>query len=200
MRIFGVILAGGAGRRMGGADKAMLRLEGRPLIARVVERFEPQVERLAVSANGDPSRLDFLGLTVLPDAQADRGPLAGVLAGLDWAIPQGATAVVTAAVDTPLLPEDLVPRLCLAAEEGPHGLAMAQSGGRDHPTFALWPVSMRDPIADFLASGEKARLGALTEAFGATRAVFPAQPDAFANLNTPEDLARAGILLSGRKA
>lgn len=199
MRIFGVILAGGAGRRMGGADKALLPLAGRPLIARVAERFAPQVERLAVSANGDPARLAFLGLTVLPDAEADRGPLAGVLAALDWAAALGATAVVTVAVDTPLLPEDLVPRLCLAADESPGGLAMAQSDERDHPTFALWPVSMRGPVADFLASGEKARIRALADAFGATRAKF-VESDAFANLNTPEDLARAEQLLSGAGA
>ena len=199
MRIFGVILAGGQGRRMGGADKALLSLAGRPLAARVVERFLPQVEQLAISANGDPARLAFLGLPVLPDSEHDRGPLSGVLAALDWAAPLGATAVVTVAVDSPLLPEDLVPRLCLAAESGANGLAMAQSGGRDHPTFALWPVAMRAAVAGFLASGEKASIRALADGYGASRAVFVEQ-DAFANLNTPEDLARVDRLLSGAEA
>ena len=114
MRIFGVILAGGTGRRMGGTDKALLRLGGRTLLSRAIERLEPQVEQLALSANGEAARFGG-ALPVLPDA-GGAGPLAGVLAALDWAAPLGATAVVSVAVDTPFFPGDLVPQLLLAAE------------------------------------------------------------------------------------
>ncbi len=193
MRIFGVILAGGGGRRMGGADKATLRLAGRSLAAHVVDRLEPQVERLAISANGDPARLSALGLPVLADTQS-QGPLSGVLAALDWAVPRGATAVVTVAVDTPFFPGDLVPRLILASD--PSGMALARSGGNDHPTFALWPVGLRDDLRAFLASGAKASVRAFADARGAGRADFP-EDGAFMNLNTPDDLSRAEALIRG---
>lgn len=193
MRIFGVILAGGAGRRMGGVDKATLRLAGRSLVAHAVDRLEPQVERLAISANGDPARLSALGLPVLADAQS-KGPLSGVLAALDWAAPLGATAVVTAAVDTPFFPGDLVPRLIMASD--PSGIALARSGGNDHPTFGLWPVTLRDDLRVFLDSGVKASVRAFADARGAARADFP-DDGSFLNLNTPEDLSRAETLIRG---
>lgn len=193
MRIFGVILAGGAGRRMGGVDKATLRLAGRSLVAHAVDRLEPQVELLAISANGDPARLSALGLPVLADAQS-QGPLSGVLAALDWAAPFGATAVVTAAVDTPFFPGDLVPRLIMASD--PSGIALARSGGNDHPTFGLWPVTLRDDLRVFLASGVKASVRAFADARGAARADFP-DDGSFLNLNTPEDLSRAETLIRG---
>lgn len=193
MRIFGVILAGGQGRRMGGRDKATLLLAGRSLAAHAVDRLEPQVERLAISANGDPARLAALGLPVLPDDQP-QGPLSGVLSALDWAAPYGATHVVTAAVDTPFFPGDLVPRLLLASD--PSGLALARSGGDDHPTFGLWPVTLRDDLRAFLASGAKASVRAFADARGAGRADFP-DDGAFLNLNTPDDLTRAEALIRG---
>ena len=193
MRIFGVILAGGQGRRMGGRDKATLPLVGRSLAAHAADRLEPQVERLAISANGDPARLAGLGLPVLPDAES-QGPLSGVLAALGWATPLGATHVVTVAVDTPFFPGDLVPRLLLAAD--PSGLALARSGGNDHPTFGIWPVTVQDDLHDFLASGAKASVRAFADARGAGRADFP-DDGAFMNLNTPEDLSRAEDLIRG---
>ncbi len=197
MRIFGVILAGGAGRRMGGADKALLRLAGQSLITRAIARLEPQVERLAISANGDAARFAGFGLPVLPDA-TPLGPLAGVLAALAWATPLGATAVVTAAVDSPFFPGDLVPQLCLAAESSPagsspSGLALAHAA-KDHPTFALWPVALAPALADFLTSGAKPRVLDFLARHHATRAQFPDEA-AFDNLNTPEDLTRAATLL-----
>lgn len=192
MRIFGVILAGGQGRRMGGVDKALLPLAGRPLVAHVRDRLEPQVERLAISANGDATRF-AMGLPVLPDDQA-AGPLAGVLAALRWAGPLGATAVLSAPVDAPFLPGDLCPRLCLAAETAPEGLAIARAAGRDHPTFGLWPVTLAAPLADFLASGAKPKVMDFAAAHAAAFADFP-DAIAFANLNTPEDLARAESLI-----
>ncbi|MCZ8078468.1 MAG: molybdenum cofactor guanylyltransferase [Rhodobacteraceae bacterium] len=194
MRIFGVILAGGQGRRMGGADKAMLALAGRPLIAHVTDRLEPQVERLAISANGDAARFAALRLPVLADLRSE-GPLSGILSALDWAAPLGATAVVSAPVDAPFLPPDLVPRLILAGEAA-DGCALARSGGNDHPTFGLWPVALREPLRAFLASGEKTRVRSFADAQNAARADFP-DDGAFANLNTPEDLAAAAARIGG---
>lgn len=194
MRIFGVILAGGQGRRMGGVDKAFVRLAGRPLVAHVADRLEPQVERLAISANGDAARFS-LGRPVLADVQG-AGPLAGVLAALIWAKPLGATAVLSAPVDAPFLPGDLCPRLCLAAENATKGLAIAQGGGRAHPTFGLWPVALAEALSDFLASGVNPKVMDFARAHGAVEAAFP-DALAFDNLNTPEDLARAEAALSG---
>jgi molybdenum cofactor guanylyltransferase len=186
MRLFGVILAGGQGRRMGGADKALLPLAGRPLVAHVIDRFAPQVEQLAISANGDAARFAAFGLPVVPD-DASLGPLSGVLAGLAWA--DGADAIVTVPVDCPFLPGDLAPRLLLA------GLpAMAASGGRDHPVCAIWPVRLRGALEAFLASGAKARVTDFLESQGVARAEFAAD-GAFRNINTPEDLVAAEAML-----
>jgi len=190
MRIFGTILAGGQGRRMGGADKALIPLAGRPLIAHAIDRLEPQVERLALSANGDPARLARFGLPVLPDQSISQGPLSGLLAALDWAAPLGATHLVTAPTDAPFLPPDLTPRLLLAGD-----LALARSGGNDHPTFGLWPVALRDALRAFLASGAKTSVRAFADAQGAARADFP-QDGAFTNVNTPQDLATAEARLA----
>ena len=188
MRIFGVILAGGAGRRMG-ADKALVPLAGQPLIRHVQDRIAPQVEDLVISANGDPARLGFTGLTVLPDLQG-LGPLAGVLTALDHVAHAGADALVTVSVDTPFLPCDLVPRLWLAGEGG---LAVAASQGRLHPTCALWPVAAAAHLRDYLAAGG-ARL--MTACEGAAVAEFATEtPDPFLNLNTPQDLALAETYL-----
>lgn len=194
MRIFGVILAGGQGRRMGGADKALLPLAGRPLIAHAIDRLEAQVDRLAISANGDPARLSAFGLPVLPDGDGSHGPLSGLLAALDWAAPLGATHLATAPTDAPFTPPDLVPRLLLAAEGT--GAALARSDGNDHPTFGLWPVTARDALRAFLASGAKPRVRDFAAALNAARADFPAD-GAFANLNTPQDLATAEARIRG---
>ncbi|NUB44746.1 molybdenum cofactor guanylyltransferase [Fertoebacter nigrum] len=192
MRIFGLILAGGGARRMGGADKALLRLGDAPLVTLCAERLGPQVEQLAISANGDAGRFGFTGLPVLADAPAAaaQGPLAGVLAGLDWAAGLGATALATVAVDTPHFPCDLVARLCLAAESAPSGLALAETADRAHPTCALWPVGLRDDLRGWLAGGEGRMMG-----FAARhQPVLARFPDAaaFMNINTPADLAAAG--------
>lgn len=191
VRIFGLILAGGQGRRMGGVDKAQMCLGGVPLILHVRDRFEPQVEALAISANGDAARFGP-ALPVLADA-VSQGPLSGVLAGLDWAAAAGADALVTVAVDTPFFPGDLVPQLMLA---GNGGLAVAQSGGCLHPTFALWPVGLRDELQAWLAAGE-ARVKGFMDRHHAAICDFPVRGyDGFFNLNTPEDLAQAERLLA----
>lgn len=185
VQIFGVVLCGGAGRRMGGADKALLRLAGQPLVTHLQDRLEPQVARLALSANGDAARLAFTGLPVLPDG-AGAGPLAGILVALDWAATAGADAVVSAAVDTPFLPCDLVPRLWLA---GDGGLAVARCNGRLHPTAGLWPISLRAALRAQLDAGQ---FKVMAFAEDAAVADFSTDtPDPFLNLNTPEDLALA---------
>lgn len=173
---------------MGGADKALIRLGGQSLLTHTANRFEPQVERLAVSA-----RAPHPGFEALFDAVA-MGPLSGVLAGLDWAAALGADAIATVPVDAPFLPGDLVARLCLAA--GGIGVALAYSGGRPHPTCALWPTALLPDLRAFLASGVKARVLDFATAHGAHRADF-AEDAAFLNLNTPQDLARAEDMLRG---
>ncbi|MEM6407828.1 MAG: molybdenum cofactor guanylyltransferase MobA [Pseudomonadota bacterium] len=194
----GVILAGGQSRRMGGGDKGLLDLGGRKLITHVIDRLEPQVAEIALNANGDAARFD-LGLPVIPDSiDGFAGPLAGVLAGLDWAAAQGHTHIVTAAADTPFFPCDLVPRLMLAAENGPIALAATpdpQRGLARHPTFGLWPVSLRDDLRAALQEGVR-KVVQWTDRHGTALANFPAEPfDPFFNVNTPEDLARAEELL-----
>lgn len=177
---------------MGGTDKALLPLAGRPLAAHLADRLRPQVQALAISANGDPARLAFLGLPVLPDTQPSRGPLSGVLAALLWARAQGATALVTAAVDTPFLPPDLAPRL-LAAGQG--RLTLARSDGRLHPTAALWPTTLAGDLQAFLGSGETPRMMSFVQRHAPAFADVP--EGSLANLNTPADLAAAEARLRG---
>ncbi len=193
----GVILAGGRATRMGGGDKGLLPLGGRTILARVVERIGPQVGGLALNANGDPARFADLGLPVIADAADDRpGPLAGVLAGLDWAAETGATHIVTVAADTPFFPGDLVPQLLLAAEAQGRPIALAATPDPDrgiarHPTFGLWPVALRDDLRAALGEGVR-KVVAWTDRHGTALATFPVERfDPFFNVNTPEDLARA---------
>ncbi len=197
----GLILAGGLGRRMGGADKALLPLGGVPILARIAEGLGPQCPAgLALSANGDPSRFSgiFSG-PVLPDTLPDRlGPLAGLLAGLDHAAAlPGVTHVLSVPGDAPFLPDDLAARL--AAALGPAPIALASSGGREHYTVALWPVGLRGDLRAWLEAGER-RIGAFIARHGATVVDWPVEPvDPFLNLNAPVDWARADQILSGRQ-
>ncbi|MCT4682998.1 MAG: molybdenum cofactor guanylyltransferase [Roseicyclus sp.] len=188
----GVILAGGAGRRIGG-DKAFVPLAGRPLLAHVIARLAPQCRALAINAAPDP-RLAAFGLPVIPDgAEGGQGPLAGILAAMDWAAAQGAARVLTAPVDTPFLPEDLAARL--SAVEAPIVLALTADGL--HGTCGLWSVSLRDALAAALASGIR-KVTEFTEAQGAASVPFPeGNPPPFLNVNRPEDLAKAETALAG---
>lgn len=199
MTIVGVVLAGGQGHRMGGADKALLRLGGRPLIAHVLARFAPGVAAVAISANGDPARFADFGCPVLPDhAPGFAGPLAGVLAGLDWALALGAEGLATVAVDTPFFPGNMVERLTAALLTGAlltgalrdAQVAMADSGDRLHPTCAVWRVGVRVALSDALAAGER-RVARFAAAQGMVRVAFDSDADAFFNLNDPADLAAA---------
>ncbi|PIE07487.1 MAG: molybdenum cofactor guanylyltransferase MobA [Rhodobacterales bacterium] len=194
MTLCGVILAGGRGRRMGGADKALLELGGVPMIARVIARLGPQVDALAISANGAPGRFAGFGLPVLPDTIAGHpGPLAGLLAGMRWAEAEGASHIVTAATDTPFLPADLVGRLG-SARGAP--IALAETARGLHPTFGLWPVSLAGALAEALEAGTR-RVGAWALEQGAARVRFPAgPPDPFFNINTPADMEAAACILA----
>ncbi|WGW04833.1 molybdenum cofactor guanylyltransferase MobA [Tropicibacter oceani] len=204
----GVILAGGLATRMGGGDKALLSLGGRSLLDHVSDRLGPQVAALALNANGDAGRFKDTGLPVIADSiPGFAGPLAGVLAGLDWAAEQGADTIVTVAADTPFFPCDLVPRLLLASEGQVHPLVLAatkgdaqtksksKSGLIRHPTFGLWPVALRDDLRAALQDGLK-KVVLWTDKHGGRECLFPSDPfDPFFNVNTPEDLARAEELL-----
>ena len=167
----GVILAGGRATRMGGGDKGLLTIGGETLLSHVVGRISPQVAGLALNANGEPDRFSALGLPVLPDSVAEwPGPLAGVLAGLDWAAGEGAEAIVTVAADTPFFPCDLVPRLLVAAEDMEAPLALAATpdpkrGRVRHPTFGLWPVALRDDLRAALDEGLRKVVPALMNDF-----------------------------------
>ena len=197
----GVILAGGRSTRMGGGDKGLLRLGNATLLAHVIERLAPQVAGLALNANGDAARFAQYDLPVLPDSiDGFAGPLAGVLAGLDWAAQQGADTIVTAAADTPFFPGDLVPRLLLASEGMTHPLALATTpdakrGRVRHPTFGVWPVAWRDDLRDALRAGLR-KVVLWTEQHEGREALFPVTTfDPFFNVNTPEDLKHAESLL-----
>ena len=195
----GVILAGGQATRMGGGDKGRLPLGGRSLLDHVMDRLGPQVAGLALNANGDAARFADMGLPVLPDSiDGFAGPLAGVLAGLDWAAGQGADCIVTAAADTPFFPCDLVPRLLLAAEGMAHPLALAgtpdpRRGLARHPTFGLWPVALRDDLRQALQDGVR-KVVLWTNRHDGRIAEFPDEA-AFFNVNTPDDLARAEAMI-----
>jgi molybdenum cofactor guanylyltransferase len=196
--IAGVILAGGRATRMGGGDKGLRVVGGQRLIDHVIARLGPQVSTLAINANGDPARLAEFALPVLADSLPDHpGPLAGVLAGLDWAAAQGAQAIVTAAADTPFFPRDLVARL--QAHAGPSGLCLAASPDeagkmQRQPTFGLWPVALRDDLRAALIGGLR-KIVLWTDSHGAGLATFDSTPfDPFFNVNTPEDITLAETL------
>lgn len=189
---YGVILAGGQARRMGGGDKGLLKLQGVTLLGRVIARLEPQVAGLCLNANGDAARFSAFGLPVVADeVDGFAGPLAGVLAGMDWAASKGGEHIVTAAADTPFFPGDLVPQLQMAAEDQGKPIALARTDNGRHPTFGLWPVALRDDLRAALRDGVR-KVVQWTDSHGTAMADFPtARFDPFFNVNTPEDLARA---------
>lgn len=199
MKIAGVLLAGGQSQRMGGGDKNLRMLGGKPMLARVIERARPQVDALVLNANGDAQRFAAFGLPVIADSITDfAGPLAGVLAGIDWAaknLPE-AELVASFATDAPFFPRDLVRRLAVALEEGGFDLACAQSNGRAHPVFGLWPVSLREPLREALNGGVR-KVDRWTARYKLVEVEFAAEPvDPFFNANRPEDLAEAERLVA----
>jgi molybdopterin-guanine dinucleotide biosynthesis protein A len=186
----GVLLAGGLARRMGGGDKPLVRIGGLPLLDHVIARLSPQVAALALNANGDPARFAAWGLPVLADPLPDHpGPLAGVLAGLDFAAAAGMAWLVSVAADTPFIPPDLVVRL--HAARGTAAIAVACSGGRTQPTIALYPTHLAADLRAALLAGER-KIDRWTARHGVAEAHWPSTPvDPFFNVNTPEDVAQA---------
>jgi len=198
--IAAIILAGGQGIRLGGGDKPLREIAGRPMLDHVLERLEGQAAEIAISANGEPRRLAGYGLPVIPDEAAGAGPLAGILSGMRWAKSLGVGRLLTVAGDTPFLPADLALRL---GEVGDSRIAVASSGGRRHPVFALWPVALEADLASFLSSSGTLSVMAFLEPLESVTVDFPfslvgGKPlDPFFNVNTPEDLVQAAAIAAG---
>jgi molybdopterin-guanine dinucleotide biosynthesis protein A len=194
----GLVLAGGLARRMGGGDKALLKIGNATILDRVLERFTPQCSRVILNANGDPSRFAFTGLPVVADNVPDfAGPLAGVLAGLDWAAAHMPDIAVVASVpgDCPFLPRDLVARLAAARAADQTPLACARSGEWRHPVVGLWPVALRADLRRALTDEGLHKIEMWTARHGVAIADWPNEPvDPFFNVNTPADAAEAGRL------
>jgi molybdopterin-guanine dinucleotide biosynthesis protein A len=192
--IVGCVIAGGLSRRMG-EDKALVRFGDATLVARAVERLTRQVSKIAINANGDPSRLAGLKQPVIADMIANHpGPLAGVLTGMNWAQQQGKDWVVTVPIDTPFFPGDLIARLAEAVRG--HDLAVATSGGHRHPLFTLWPVKLADDVRHALVDKDQRRVNAILDRYRLGSADWGVAPfDPFFNINTPEDLAEARRLM-----
>lgn len=193
--VVGVILAGGLARRMGGGDKGLIRLYGRPILDHVIERLKPQVSSIVINANGDPARFAAYGVPVIPDSvEGFAGPLAGVLAGLEWAAARrpGTPWIATAATDTPFFPRDLVRQLSNAVDRTRSDMACAASAGRHHPVFGLWPVSLAADLKEAMTAKAIRKVDAWTARHRLAVADFPAAPyDPFFNVNRPEDVAEA---------
>lgn len=196
--IVGAVLAGGLARRMGGGDKPLRLLAGQPVLAHVLDRFAPQCAALLLNANGDPRRLEGYGLPVVADpVEGFAGPLAGILAALEWTAAHrpDVSYVVTVAGDCPFLPRDLVARLIAARRLENAGIALASSAGRTHPVVGLWPVALREALRQALVEGLR-KVFDWTGRHSAAIASWPAEPvDPFFNVNTPQDLLESERLL-----
>jgi molybdenum cofactor guanylyltransferase len=199
-RTVGAILAGGLARRLGGGDKSLRPIGGRTALERIMERVTPQVARLIINANADPHRFDAFGLPVVADSLPDNpGPLAGVLAALEWtsAIEPEIAWVLTLPGDAPFIPRDVVSRLHAARQLNDTMLACAASRGRTHPVIALWPVSIRDALREAIADSGIRKIEAFTERYRRATEEWPVTPvDPFFNINTPKDLEEANLLVA----
>ena len=189
----GVVLAGGLARRMGGGDKPLREIGGRTILARVIARLEPQCECLVINANGDPRRFASFGIPVIADGVQDYpGPLAGILAALDWAAANRPDAawILSAPGDCPFLPRDLVARLSHALLADNSELAIAASQGQSHPVIGLWNVALRDALRRALVVEGLRKVGQWTARYRLATVTWPAEPlDPFFNANTVDDLA-----------
>ena len=196
--IQGVLLAGGLARRMGGGDKPMRTIGGRTILDRVIARLQPQCDGLLLNANGDPARFAAFGLPVIPDGVADfPGPLAGILAGLDWAAANRPEVkwILSAAADCPFLPRDLVARLVAALREDNAELAVAASDGQSHPVIGLWSVALREQLRHALVVEDIRKIDRWTARYKLVTVTWPVQPlDPFFNANTMDDIAEADRL------
>lgn len=197
--VVGVILAGGLSRRMGGGDKGLRPLGAKPILQHVIDRARPQVDRLVLNANGDPARFAPFGLPVVADSVPGyAGPLAGVLAGMDWAREHapGCRFIVTFAGDSPFVPKDLVQRMRSAVDREGADLASVRSGGQDYPIIGLWRVDLADALRRAMVEEQMRKVDAWTARHKVAVVEYAAQPfDPFFNANRPEDLAEAERLL-----
>jgi len=193
----GLVLAGGLARRMGGGDKARLKIGGSSILDRVLATLSGQCVDIIINANGDPERFADTGCVVVPDnVPGHPGPLAGILAGLDWLAEQnnGVEWIVSVPGDCPFLPDDLVERLHLARRRQGTGvpLACARSGEWRHPVVGLWPLALRQNLRKALVEDNLRKIEVWTAQHGVAIADWPAEPiDPFFNVNTPEDAERA---------
>ena len=191
----GLVLAGGLARRMGGGDKTRIRIGGKTILERVLARFKPQCAAVILNANGDPARFADTGLPVVADTVPGfAGPLAGILAGLDWAAAHAPRIADVASVpgDCPFLPGDLVARLSAARDAAGVPLACARSGDWRHPVVGLWPVALRQDLRKALVEENMHKIESWTARHGIAVGDWPATPiDAFFNVNTPADAAEA---------
>ena len=199
-KCFGIILAGGLSRRMGGGDKALHTVGGMSLLAWVIAAVRPQCEGLMVNANGDPARFAAFGFPIVADdLPGFKGPLAGILAGLDWIaahVPEAELAL-SAPADTPFLPADLAARLKHARTADNAVMACACSGGRRHPLAALWPIAIRQELRHAIVEEDQRKVADFLRVYRCATAEWPVEPfDPFFNVNVPSDLAAAEFLLS----
>ena len=200
MNVVGLLLAGGLARRMGGGDKALRMLGGRTLLEHVIARMRPQAAALVLNANGDPQRFARFGLPVVADTVAGfAGPLAGILAGLDWTAEHrpDCAMVASVATDAPFLLPDLVGSLVAGLRAANAELACAASGGQRHPVIGLWPVRLRAELRQALVDEGIRKVDVWTDRYRLATVEFPVDPvDPFFNANRPEDLDRAEALLA----
>ena len=191
---YGLILAGGLARRMGGGDKTLIRVGGPTILERAIARVTPQCAGLVINANGDVSRFSRFGFpAVADDIEGFAGPLAGILAGLDWVAANAPASewMLSVPGDCPFLPRDLVARLHAARLAKQLPLACARSGEWRHPVVGLWPIALRHDLRRALGAGLR-KMEAWTETHGVALADWRAEPgDPFFNVNTPEDAAEA---------
>jgi molybdenum cofactor guanylyltransferase len=191
----GVLLAGGLARRMGGGDKPMRQIGGRTILERVIARLKPQCDGLILNANGDPARFAAFGLPVVADTVKDfPGPLAGILAALDWAAANRPDAefILSAAADCPFLPRDLVARLQQARITEGAQLAVAASDGQSHPVIGLWSVALREELRHALVVEDIRKIDRWTARYRLATVEWPVDPlDPFFNANTMDDIAAA---------
>ncbi|MGC1444136.1 MAG: molybdenum cofactor guanylyltransferase MobA [Xanthobacteraceae bacterium] len=191
----GLVLAGGLARRMGGGDKARIRISGATILSRVLTHLKLQCGRIIINANGDPARFADTSLPVVADSVPDfAGPLAGILAGFDWAAAHAPEIdwLLSVPGDCPFLPRNLLERLHQARLAASTPLACARSGEWRHPVVALWSVALREDLRRALTEENLHKIEIWTGRHGIAIADWPAEPvDPFFNVNTPEDAARA---------
>lgn len=199
--IVGVVLAGGLGRRMGGVAKPLLPLGDKTLLDHVLDRALPQCSQMILNANGDLGPFERFGLSVVADGLAGHpGPLAGVLAAMDWTAthaPQ-ASHVMSFAGDAPFLPRDLVAQLVASLDEGAE-IARATSFGQRHPVFCLWPVKIRAELRDQLVNHDMRKIDLFTSSWPVAEVDFEGIPDPFFNVNTPAERDEAERILKAGK-